>query len=115
MEQPLYSHAADEVLVDDFGDVGDCDTAVPDLLGVHHDADPVLALVKTTGVVCADDFADAAGFQLCLQLITDLGAPSRLAAALGVIGWALVDADEHVTLKARHEASLTRLEQRIHR
>ena len=60
LEQPLDDLAADEVLVDDLGDVVDGDVTVPDLLGVDDDTHPVLTLVEATGVVRADDLIEAA-------------------------------------------------------
>jgi hypothetical protein len=105
LKQPLDDFAADEVLVDDLGDVVDGDVPVPDLLGVDDDADPVLALVEAAGVVRADDLTEPSRLQLCLQPIANLGAAAGLAAALGIVGGTLVDADEHVALKARHARS----------
>lgn len=105
LEQPLDDLATAEMLVNDLGHVIDGYMTVPNLLGVDDNADSVLALVEATGVIRADDLTEAACLQLCLQPVANFGATAGLAAALGVVGRALVDADEHVTLKVRHARS----------
>jgi tRNA A-37 threonylcarbamoyl transferase component Bud32 len=102
LQQALHDLAAEEVLVDDLGDVVDGDVRVPDLLRVDDDADAVLALVEAAGIVRPHDLGDAARCELGLELVADLHASLGLAAPLGVVGRALVDADEDVALKARH-------------
>ncbi len=101
-QEPRHDLAADQVLLDDLRDVVDGDVAVPDLLGVHDHRDPVLALIEAPRVVGADLLGEPALGERLLQPIPDLGAPAGLAAPLGVLRRALVDAHEDVTLEARH-------------
>src|SRR5512144_335812 len=50
--------ATDQVLVDDLGDVGLGDLAVPDLLGVDHEGHAALALIEAPRVVGANDLGE---------------------------------------------------------
>jgi hypothetical protein len=64
----------------------------------------MLALIETAGIIRTDELRDTACGQLGLELVADLDAALGLAASLGVIGGALVDADKYMALKARHPA-----------
>jgi len=66
LKEALDDFSADEVLIDDLGDVLDGDTAVPDLLGIDDDGDTALALVQASGIVRTDDLREAARGQLFL-------------------------------------------------
>ena len=100
--QPGDDLAADQVLVDDLDDVRLGDVAVPHLLRVDDDRDAVRALIEAARVVGADHLRQPARRELDLEPVADRLAAPALAAALGVVGGPLVDAHEHVALKARH-------------
>ncbi|MBE7451170.1 MAG: hypothetical protein HS111_20420 [Kofleriaceae bacterium] len=104
-EQALDQLAAEEVALDQLGDVVDRDVAVPDLLGADDDGDALLALVEAAGVVGADTVVEAAGLEGLLEGVADVAAALGLAAAAGVVGGALVDAHEDVAGEARHRRS----------
>lgn len=101
-EQAADHLAADQMTFDDLDHVVDRDTAVPDLLWVHDDADAELALIETSGVVGADDLAHAARGQLLLEAIANRDPVLGFAASSRMVSCALVGANENMAIESRH-------------
>jgi hypothetical protein len=98
-KEPLHRPAADDVLLDDFVDVGLGDAAVPDVFGIDDDGRPLLALIEAAGLVGANAAIDAAlGQRLLEGLLQRLGS-GRIAAAARVAGLTAIAADEDVFVK----------------
>ncbi|HEY0478682.1 MAG TPA: hypothetical protein VGD37_14285 [Kofleriaceae bacterium] len=93
-QQALDGLSADQVVLDELGNIVGRDVLVPDLLWIHDDRDTALALVETPGVVDPDGLQDSMLLQLGLQPVTDLCAAAHLAAAAWVVAGSFVGADE---------------------
>jgi len=87
------------VSFDDFGDVGELDAAVPDVVGVDDHRGAELAGVNAAGGVGADLLRQAALVQFLLQQIPDRFGALGCTATLWVVGRSNVRADEDVPLK----------------
>ena len=100
--EPGHRRAADQMLVDDLGHVGERDAAVPDGLGIDHHRRAVLALIEAPGAIGAYAPLQAAlGDRLLEGLVERLGA-GRIAAAARMAVLAAVAADEDVPLERGH-------------
>jgi hypothetical protein len=100
--QAFHRTAMDEVLAHDFIHVFDSHKPIPDGLGIDHDGRPMLALIKTTSLVGADQMLESSllyGVLECgFDLFAALGKAAR--APRGLI--ALVGADEQMVLELWH-------------
>src|SRR5260370_629493 len=104
--QSRYRLAADQVPFDVLVHVGFGDVDVPDALGIDDNAAASRAVVEAAGLVGADLLVEPARAQRFLELLQDPRRSLARAVALGIVGVALVEADEEVLLeRRRHQAS----------
>lgn len=105
--QPFHRLPADYVRRDDLIHVVQRNTAIPDRFGIDDHVRPVLALVQTSGLVCAY-FAFKAEFgKLLLEARLQFRLAARIAAPARMSRWAYVSAYENVPLKFRHSSTLS--------
>jgi hypothetical protein len=100
--KPFDRHATDQMTLDDLGDVGFRDAAVPHGVGIHDDRRTVLALIEAAGFIGAHAplqlAIDEGLFESLLQPVAGVG----IARAARVAGLTLVVADEDVSLEWGH-------------
>jgi hypothetical protein len=100
--EPFDRHAANQMALDDLGDVGFRDAAVPHGVGIHDDRRTVFALIEAAGFVGAHAplqlAIDEGLFEGLLQPVAGVG----IARAARVAGLTLVAADEDVSLEWGH-------------
>src|ERR1700685_1030731 len=89
--------------VDDFIDVRGCHAAVPNCVWIHDNRWADLALLQTSGLICAHLVAGNPSLaQLFLEYAMKFGLARRIATAARVAVGALVGADEDVFFKLCH-------------
>src|SRR5262245_66328467 len=88
--------------IDDLGDIGFGDAAVPHGLRVHDHGWAVLALIETARLVRAHPPVQAALPERLLERLLQAIVGLRIAAAPRMAGLTLVAADEDVLLERRH-------------
>jgi hypothetical protein len=100
--QSFYRLSADDVLLNDFIDVGQSDASVPDCLGIDDDIRPVFALVEASCLIGADSALQSALGKFDLEQLLKFGLGGGIATSAGMSGRTLVAADKNVALEFRH-------------
>jgi hypothetical protein len=88
--------AADDVAVDDLGDVGFAHAAVPDGVGINHHRGSMLALIETSGPVGADRSIQPSLGQGFLERHLQPVSRIRITASTRMPRLTLIAADENV-------------------
>src|SRR4029453_4162680 len=97
--EALDGPAAQDVAVDDLGDVGNLHVPIPHRLGVDDDVGAVLALVEAAGGVRAHRRLEVPAGDLVLEALAEGCRAVGVAASARMAGVARVGADEDVVLE----------------
>lgn len=101
--QALDRAIAEDVGVNDFVDVGESDSSVPDRLRINHEIGPVLALIETAGLVGAHPSLQTTLREFLLESLLQFRTTGGIAGAARVLGRANVAADKNVALELGHK------------
>ena len=104
--QAFYRLSANNVGVDDFIDVIERDTSVPDRLGINHEVWTMFALVETPGLVGSNPPSQTSFGKLLLEGLLQLCVSLRITTPAWMSRNPLVSADENVLLKCWHVDSV---------
>ena len=100
--QALHWPSSDDVGLDDFVHISECDPSVPNRVGVDHNIRTVFALIETTRLVGPYFSFQSSGCQFFFERLLQLGATSRIATGTGRSRRALIAANENMFLKLWH-------------
>jgi hypothetical protein len=91
-----------DVRLHDFRDISERDMAIPYCLGIDDHGGPVLALIEASGLVGTYGCLNAGERQLTLQFEMQVCGSGRIAGAAGMVGSALIAADENMFREFGH-------------
>lgn len=109
-QQPFDNATANNMLSDNLWHIVERDAAIPNLLGIHHHRDALVALVEATGGIGSDLRPHARRTHLLFKGVAHGLRTAMLAATARIVRWSLVGADKHVArIVRRHARSLADL------
>jgi hypothetical protein len=100
--QPLNRLSSDDVRFHDLFDIGRGNVSIPDCVRVDHDVRPVLALIKTAGLIGPDLTLQSALGEFLLEQFLQRGFGARITASARMPDWALVAANKNMFFEFWH-------------